>query len=426
MKKRVLIALFLATVLLLSAVSSSAAVMENYYNGSKKPVFRVACFADLHVDYGIQSYGNPIRPSTITAVNYVQNTLGGADVILVGGDIVSNNGRLEWTNQLWNRSVTTVYSTLARGSKSGKVMMVSGNHETEVGVAAGDTVYTGDYSDWMTASSLGNFKAALYFNDMGLGNSKYNELLCYRYNVNGMEFIGMNTPYRPQRSSGYIYPEQIDWVGEQLAEIGADKTVIVFSHFPTGGVVSPAGSDRDSGSEMKALFAKYPNVIYCYGHVHGGDEFQVRENSVELVFSQGRATRLENNAYETKNWIYCHMGSLGYYDYTYQPGGLGAEDPYVVQIMVIDFYSDHITFQMHNTGEREPAGGTYYPSSYTVMRDMTAQLNIADDSANTGRPGAASAAAGAVNLPLILGIGAGVVVVVAAGVFFVLRRRQEY
>ena len=211
-----------------------------------------------------------------------------------------------------------------------------------------------------------------------------------------------------------------------MKAIGADKTVVIFSHYPMGSVVSPAGSDRNSGSMLKNLFSQYPNVIYCYGHVHGGDEYQVRENTMELVSSQGRVTKLENNAVESKNWIYCHMGSLGYYDYTYQPGGLKAEDPYVVQVLFIDFYADHITFQMHNTGAREPSGGTYYPSSYTVMRDMTARLSIANDSTNTGRPGAASAAAGAVNLPLILGIGAGVVVVVAAGVFFVLRRRQEY
>lgn len=425
MKKRVIFTLFLATVLLLSAVASSAAVVEGYNNGSKKPVFRIACFADLHVDYGIQSYATPIRPSTVTAVDYVVKQ-GGADVILVGGDIVSNNGQLEWTNQMWNRSIDTVFNTLSGASKGGKVMMVSGNHETEVGVAAGDSIYTGDYSKWMTKSSLGNYTDVLYFNDMGVGTSKYNEVLCYRYNVNGMEFIGINTPYRPKRSNGYIYPEQIDWVEKQLKAIGADKTVVIFSHYPMGGVVSPAGSDRNSGSMLKNLFSQYPNVIYCYGHVHGGDEYQVRENTMELVSSQGRVTKLENNAVESKNWIYCHMGSLGYYDYTYQPGGLKAEDPYVVQILFIDFYADHITFQMHNTGAREPSGGTYYPSSYTVMRDMTAQLSIANDSTNTGRPGAASATAGAVNLPLILGIGAGAIVVVAAGVFFVLRRRQEY
>ncbi|MBQ5821115.1 MAG: metallophosphoesterase [Clostridia bacterium] len=357
---------------------------KSYDNTGKTPLLTVACFSDLHVDYGIQSNPSPIRPSTVNAANYLKNQLGGADVILVGGDVVSNNDNKNWTQDKWTKTVNTVYSTLSSATKNnnGRVLMVSGNHETEVGVASGDTFHGGEYAPWMT-QSVGAFKASLYFNDMGLGSSKFNELLCYRYTIGKMEFIGINTPYRPARSNGYLYPQQITWVENQLKAIGKDKTVVLLCHYPVTSIETPSGVSGDSKTMMTQLLAQYPNAIYCYGHVHGGDQYQVRLSTMELAVPQGSVNKLANNAYESNSWIHCHMGSMGHYKYTYQNNWLTAADSYVVQFMLISFYEDHITFQMYNTGAKAAANGVYEPVSFTVMRDLSAQFSQPDEPVST-------------------------------------------
>ena len=355
-----------------------------YDNTGKTPLLTVACFSDLHVDYGIQSYSLPIRPSTVNAAKYLKDQLGGADVILVGGDVVSNNGNNNWTQDKWTKTINTVYSTLSAATKNnnGRVLMVSGNHENEVGVAAGDGFHGGEYAPWMT-QSVGAFKASLYFNDMGLGSSKFNELLCYRYTLGKVDFIGINTPYRTQRSNGYLYPQQITWVENQLKAIGKDKTVVILCHYPVTSIETPVGVSGNSKTMMTQLLAQYPNAIYCYGHVHGGDQYQVRLSTMELVVPQGSINKLANNAYESNSWIHCHMGSMGHYKYTYQNNWLTAADSYVVQFMLISFYEDHITFQMYNTGSKAAANGVYEPISFTVMRDLSAQFAQPDEPVST-------------------------------------------
>lgn len=342
------------------------------YKNTTKPLFSVACFSDLHVDYGIQSWATPIRKSTITSAEYVRDQLGGVDVVLVGGDITSNNGKKTWTVPIFQKVQKTVYETLAIASKSGKVMFVSGNHENEAGINSGDTMYTGNYDSYMTGN-IGPFGQTLYLNEI-VGTSKFNELLCYRYTVGKMEFIGINTPYRTTRSNGYIYLEQIQWVEKQLKAIGKDKTVVVFCHYPIGSIDNAPGQ-TGANAAMKKVLESYPNVVYCYGHVHGDDSKYTWYNTSELVVPHGTAVRLKNNAYQTSGYLHCHMGSMGYYmnqfnNYKY----LEAAEPGINQLLKIDFYSDHITFKYYNTGEKTAVDGGREIASYTVVRDMTAQL----------------------------------------------------
>lgn len=344
------------------------------YKNTTDPLFSIACFSDLHVDYGIQSYASPVRPGTVKAANYVKSTLGAVDVALVGGDITSNNGGKPWNTTLINKTQDTIYSTIANATKDGKVMFVSGNHENEAGVIAKDGYVSGDYSKYMT-DNIGKYKATLYFNEMGVGTSQYNELLCYRYEVKNVEFIGINTPYRTSRSGGYTYLEQIKWVEAQLADIGKDETVVIFCHYPISSIANAPGQ-TGAQAAMKTMLNKYPNVLYCYGHVHGGSEYYAWYSSSELVVPSGSATKLSNNAYQTDSYINVHMGSMGYYKTQFAPNSwLGEEEPLINQLLTIDFYEDHITFKYHNTGKETAVEGVTDIASYTVMRDLGAQLS---------------------------------------------------
>ncbi len=354
---------------------ASAPKAEKEYNNTTKPLFKVVTYGDPHVDYGIQSWATPIRNSSIKSAEFVRDTLGAADIALVAGDMTSNNGGKTWSKSIFNKVQKTMYDTFAKSTKDGKVLFVAGNHENEAGINSDNSWYSGDWSDIMETRN-GKFTAEYHFNDMGNGTSKFNEQLCYRYTVKNMEFIGINTPYRTTRSSGYIYVKQVEWVENQLKAIGKDKTVIILCHYPLDNIDSAPGDTSGAArSKMKSLLSAYPNAIWAYGHVHGDDYKFTWVNTSELVKPAGAATRLANNAYVTESYITAHCGSMAYYmnmfnNYQY----LGATEPGINQLLMMEFYTDHITFRYYNTGEKTAIDGVREIASYTVMRDMSAQL----------------------------------------------------
>lgn len=352
-------------------------VPKEYDNTGKTPLFSVACFADLHVDYGIQSWKTPIRKGTIDAVAKLKE-LGGADVILVGGDILSQNDRgALWTDALAEKARETVYETLMEGSSEWIVLPVTGNHDSEPGVAAGSREYSGDWEPFLK-EWVGEYEAELRNK-----NSQFNELLGYRYNLGGIEFICINTPYLAQRSSG-LYADQANWLREQLSLIDEDETVIVTSHYPVVHSKYPMGTINGGNARaaFEAVLQDYPNVLYCYGHVHEGDGEYAWYSAGELIRPSGATTLNSDNSYSTTGYINCHMGSMGYYNNQFQPGGLQVDEPQIVQFMKMDFYEDHITFNYYNTGEKSGDPNVYEISSYTIRRDMAEQLG-AESSAST-------------------------------------------
>ena len=338
-----------------------------YDNTGKEPLLTVACFADLHVDYGIQSWNPPIRKGTVDAVELLKE-MGGADVILVGGDILSTNDtNSPWTEQSIKHSMDTVYETLLEGASEGLVFPVTGNHDSEPGNAAGGNVYSGDWEPYLLEYA-GEFDAV----SRNTG-SKFNEVLGYRYSYFGMEFININTPYLPTRSSG-LYASQAQWLEEQLKEIGTEKTVIVTCHYPITHAQYPITTVSGGGDARKAfedVVKKYPNVLWCYGHVHHADSEYASFSAAEKIYPSAQTTKNADNSYSTNGYIACHMGSMGYYDNKFQPGGLQAEEPQIVQFMLMEFYEDHITFSFHNAGEKTGADGVRELGTYTIRRDLS-------------------------------------------------------
>lgn len=371
----VIMSMFLFT-LFISPMSLSAKSEE------QEPLYTIACFSDLHVDYGIQYWETPIRKTTIRAVNFVKDELGGADLVMIGGDITSQNDKnIPWTEEAVNNTRDCVHNTVSQASKNGEVLYVTGNHDSQASVAAGGGFWSGDYEKYMK-DELGDYDAA-FFNE----DNRYEELLCYRYNINGLEFIGINTPSIAD-ASNVTYLSQIEWVAAELEKIGKDKTVIILCHYPVSSLTDPAAGENDAETLMKETLKNYPNVIYCYGHVHGSDKRYVWYETEEL-------------AYVTDSgYIACHMGSMGYYKNQFQPDWLSAEEPLIVQLMMISFYSDHIEFQMYNVGDMSGDPEVYELKSFTVERNMEAQIKA--------------------DFPLITVVIVAAAVAIAAGVVFIL------
>ena len=350
-------------------------VVGEYDNAGQTPLLTVACFADLHVDYGIQSWPTPIRQGTINAVNKLVN-MGGADVVLVGGDILSTNDTSAlWTEQLIKASQDAVYNTLLKGTTEGLVFPVTGNHDSEPGNAAGGKIYSGDWESYLL-DYAGDFDAV----SRNTG-SKFNEILGYRYSYFGMEFVCINTPYLPTRSSG-LYTSQAEWLKEQLQDIGKDKTVIVLCHYPVVHGQYPITTVSGGGDARKAfedVLKQYPNVLWCYGHVHHADSEYASYSAAEKIVPSGQAVQNADNSYTTNGFVSCHMGSMGYYDNKFQPGGLKADEPQIVQFMLMEFYEDHITFSFHNAGVKTAVDGVTELGTYTIRRDLTQLTQTSGD-----------------------------------------------
>ncbi|MBQ4322352.1 MAG: metallophosphoesterase [Clostridia bacterium] len=350
---------------------------------AEEPLMRIVMMSDLHVEYNLQAKEKPIRFSIAKACAYARELTEdkGVDVVLVGGDM--SGGRGTWSQKMIPATMQSIYDYLSGMTKDGKVMFVTGNHDPEPSVKANTQIgdeYSGDYSSFMK-EGCGEFVSALYAEDID-APSPYNELLCYRYTINGIEFIGLNTPYlENQAKVSGLYAEQGEWLTEEMKAIGADKTVILFCHYPFSSVrtiESPSvqAAGNTCGSALKQVLDAYPNVIYCYGHVHSGDKWWAKTSTADIVKPQGAASLVDRGVYKTNKFINAHMGSMGYYDNEYQPGGLSASDPLVVQFVMIELYANRIVFQAHNTGMKYAPGGKKDVTPLIIARDLAAQFGL--------------------------------------------------
>ena len=294
--------------------------------------------------------------------------------------------------------------TLATATKTGRnILYVSGNHDKQPGVVAeykdpSVKIHSAEYSHYMF-NRTGGFSDVLYMRDIE-GYNQYNirypdEVLCYRYSIGGMEFIGINQSYtgnpsiisKDEGAGQQMYPQQALWVRDQLEKIGKDKTVFVFCHYQiktknTGYEEFPAVSKfAHLGSPTEILletFEEYPNVIYTYGHIHWRNETPMAwYNTSEFVWSYGDSVQNSDGSYSTNGYHYIYMGSISHsatkFDQTVPTGG----DSNVSQINMVDIYKDHITFRVVNVGASQPISSVRVLTSYTIKRDMS-QLDAYD------------------------------------------------
>ena len=331
----------------------------------------IACFSDPHHEYGVEQTDKKVRASTEKAVNYVKELTGGVDLVMVGGDIAGRNG--EWNDDNIKEMMNASFDVFKSASTDGKVLLVTGNHDPEPSVHGEVTsINSNDYSQCIKAG-LGDFDAAYYTSDLDNEFAgPFEELLCYRYKINGINFIGLNTPYGDRREVKQVghnglYYEQVEWLQKQLEAIGKDETVFVLCHYPVDNISTVYVATEKVDSEeynasrelMTQLVSEYDNMIYCYGHVH--------TEKHEAFFESGEIV----GTFSDEGAIACHMGSLGYYN-DHFGGPLAFEDPTVVQVTMIYIYTDRIVFEVHNTGGSEAYGGEYTLKPYVVMRDMSA------------------------------------------------------
>ena len=169
-----------------------------------------------------------------------------------------------------------------------------------------------------------------------------------------------------------------------MKAIGKDKTVFLLTHYPledSRGVDVPGyGMSGSLYDTFTRILNKYPNTIHLYGHNHGGTEtVYISEDTFERITSytaSGKVVR-QRNAIPT-SFISSFMGSLSYYNYSLNPGGLTARDPQIFQALMIYVYKDRIVFQMKNYGNN-----FLYTNQelkpWTVLRNMEGYVDDSQD-----------------------------------------------
>ena len=352
------------------------------------PLLTLACISDLHSDYGLQNKEPFVRNSvvkTLQAISQQEN----ADILLVGGDNTSDNGGTSatggWEYSDYQKVIAQYRSLASIATESGLSLWAAGNHEFQAGEDRSYNSYAG-YEDIMFDACGEPLSVFRQKDDSSLASLPYPDfILGLHYNIKGFDFIVINAPWSKalQFSSGTY-----KWLEERLEEIGEEKTVFVVAHYPltdSRGISTPTyGISGDQYKKITDIFEDYPNLIYLYGHNHGGAEsVYIGKDTFERITSYTATGRVVNdrNTVPT-SFITAFMGSMSYYNTSVDNGWLTEKDPNIVQSLFVYVYKDRIVFQMKNFGTYKGDKTNDVLKTWTVMRDVQGSL-----SGNNGNEG---------------------------------------
>lgn len=326
------------------------------------PGYTISGFSDMHVDYGFQSKADPIRESTREAARRVGEEEN-PDLVLQGGDIISDNGNLPWTQENWVNVTSNMKEMLSGISESGQVLNVNGNHDYEVGLEEWNS---GDWIDSFNEEATGEYLEVLYE-----GADRDNNLIGYVTIVDGIKVIALSTPYNGDwKYTSYHYTlEQVEWFEKQLAQVAKDETVIAFTHYPLqerrGGTGPGYGMNNALGQNdrIKAAMLPHPNLVHLYGHDHGAP-FVSLDSWEKVTSYKSDGSISEVRGERTDSFTSVFLGSTSYYNNQFNPGWLGETNPSVVQPLLMHVYDDRIEFEYKNYGQKH--GEREFPFTYSL------------------------------------------------------------
>lgn len=347
----------------------------------EEPLYTIAAFGDMHIDYGIQSWEDVVRAQTRYAMEQIKEKEN-PDVVLVGGDTLSNNAGGGWNRELYDKAVQQLTEAFSAVSKDGKVLYVNGNHDYEAG---GTGFNSGAYIDQAMQEGVGEYTDALYE-----GADRQNNLLAYYSIIDGIHFIGLNTPYNGDKTvPGYIYTmESVEWVGEKLSSIDPNEPVIFLAHYPLQDSVALTGASKGlsdangANTRLKEILMEHPNVVYLYAHDHGGP-FIERDTFERITAYNADGTIQTDRDAWAGGFTSSFMGSLSYYNNRYNSGALSDQQPAVVQVLMVYVYEDRIDLQMKNYGEKTGEKNNLKSYSVTLKQPITSSVYDIDRGAGT-------------------------------------------
>ncbi len=359
-------------------------IEETLYAAEEKPLFTLAAISDVHTDAGIERWDNPIRTGVLDTADAIYFNED-ADVILLGGDLTSAHMGSNWGSDDEEKKANFIKARQAiidaarSATESHRALFATGNHDFAVGTLdfnSGDYIEaTEEYlSPMIDAESVEDTEANAFFqHNMPAGTKEgVRHVLAYHYNIEGMDFIVINTPYTGADKHGdYDYDaESLEWVYNKLAAIGIDKTVFIIAHYPLATDKNATSSKGVNAATQKILketvLDSFPNAIYLYGHDHGG--MKIKYDTFERITTYNPdGTTYVDREVMPKGFLSSFVGSMSYYGSDVTPSSLGSATPNVVQGLMVYVYSDKIVFQMKNYGTDHL--GSYILKEYVLERD---------------------------------------------------------
>ncbi len=150
---------------------------------------------------------------------------------------------------------------------------VNKNQAIEFVLISGDITETGDIESFQKAKEILNTLRMPWYITTGnhdtkwtpSGGTDFNKIFGndkFSFEHKGYKFIGFNTGPLIKMGDGHIYPQDMDWVENELKITGKSMPVFIITHYPL------LKGDVDNWFEMTALLRKYNVQAVLCGHYH--------------------------------------------------------------------------------------------------------------------------------------------------------------
>lgn len=275
-------------------------------SSNDSPLLTIGVISDIHNQHTLinpSSVDNvKLRGSFETVLSRMKQEEN-LDMLIFGGDYTSDVTIPEANfNRIRELVINAGRSVF--GAEIKPVLYVIGNHDFEVANfdALPKQYNAGDFYAPMQ-SDIGELdeNSVFYEEADNSTSSKMKLLAAYHYVIDGFDFVVLNCgKYFFKSAWDYTYSEEsVNWVKNKLEEIYADdpdKTVFFLCHMPFRDSKRMSSPDKGISNHpatqtLKWTLAKYPDLIYLYGHDHGTDSAYIRTSTAE------RVTEYDSNGY---------------------------------------------------------------------------------------------------------------------------------
>ena len=366
----------------------------------QEPKLTAFCFTDTHNCFSMLEPPYVLRKTVSMAVDALLKTKGQVDVVLEGGDCMSDyptwtsSGHLPYA--YYKDFKALVVENYAKLAKGGKVMYVTGNHDYAQGEEATDGPgKNGSYNSYdfyytgPMKETLGELADNEKFEIVGTHTGeKY--LLAYHYVINGIDFVGLSP------DPDLIWSEQaygfnvssLDWLKNKLEEMDPDGTKPIFmlchyaiSQRETTKDLNDPYEDDTITTTLAPILKGHRNLFYLFGHWAGYTAFYT-DNTVKSVMHytpEGKIIPIRGDETESTalaplhersfNAVWMggfrldHDGQTQYFEDDAVEGWGGYTDhkrvfpstatPKLAQGMYIEVFPDRVVFTMKNFGTWE-------------------------------------------------------------------------
>jgi len=314
------------------------------------------------------------------------------------GSAYPRGGALQgkWPYDRWVATKGRIHEALQKAFRNPEnkknIFYLTGNHEYQVGdrQPEGQIFNSAYYTDLLPEDILHPLTETVTV-DQGSDQC----LLCYEYRVKGYPFLVMNTPVYPKTDPyNRIDPahtiRQALWLEERLnaieQEMGNKAVIFVSSHFPLrwpdfGNTRGLVPSNLDAFVKMEETMNRFPNLFYCFGHTHGGNQHPVFRSTAEVMEAnspvelsltgekgdlhlhlqdgQNRG-RFRSDLVLSLGYHHVYGGSMSFYyndffanDGKRKPSWLTHLEVPFFQACAIEVYEDRVVLSMQNFGTKK-------------------------------------------------------------------------